>query len=839
MDNWVNGKNENKKGKKKVHLIANAHLDPVWLWKWEEGCTEALSTFLTAADFIEEYEEFRFNHNEAILYEWVKENNSELFQKIREQVKNKKWEIIGGWYLQPDCNMPAGESIVRNILYGRKFFKENFNVSPATAVNFDSFGHSLGLVQILKQAGFDHYMVYRPGRHIYDFPDGDFIWEGLGGHEVVVHRSDEGYNSVWGQAAKELLAFLDRRQEEEVTLFLWGVGDHGGGPTREDLDNFRELIEASDYEIIHSTPDTYFEELNQTGKKLPRYNKGMNPVAEGCYTSQVRVKQKHRLLENEIYTAEKMVSAASLLYGREYREENFREAIKALIFSEFHDALPGSGTKLVEEDTLRLLDYGLELMSREKLYAAIALASGEEKVIHGTSVILFYNPHPYDITGVFECEVSLPKQNWDKTFMYPKVMFNGEEIPTQGEKESSNFGIDWRKKVVVHGTLKASSMNRMDVYFHPLDKRPEFDEIVSKKFYEFDNGEMKVRINTKTGLVDEYTVKGKAYLTKDSFSLVMKDDTYNPWGIGTGEAACERSFQLLLPHEGSYFSGLNREVIPSVRVIEDGEVRTVIEAVFGLHDSYAYIRYKLPKKGTAFEVEVLVQFNEKEQSLKLLLQSTAGENSSLSGQIMFGKEELKQEGREVVAQKWVMVTEKALEQSLLVLNQGTYGLSYDRGTLGLTLLRSAGYSAADGSTGKALCEKQYGPRMEQGERSYSFMIDAGAKEEMEQNADNKALVYNEKPYGFAYCPPGTGEKKDAFILIDNPMVVVSAIKKAENSSDFILRVYESCGKSQEAVVELKELGITQRISLIPNEIKTYIIDVNNKCLKETTIMEGI
>lgn len=108
---------------KRVHLICNAHLDPVWLWRWQEGCTEALSTFRTAEAFTEEFPDFVFNHNEAILYEWVKENEPELFARIQQKVKEGKWHIMGGWYLQPDCNMPNGESIIRNISEGHRFLK--------------------------------------------------------------------------------------------------------------------------------------------------------------------------------------------------------------------------------------------------------------------------------------------------------------------------------------------------------------------------------------------------------------------------------------------------------------------------------------------------------------------------------------------------------------------------------------------------------------------------------------------------------------------------------------------------------------------------------------------
>lgn len=158
---------------KRVHLICNAHLDPVWLWRWQEGCTEALSTFRTAEAFTEEFPDFVFNHNEAILYEWVKENEPELFARIQQKVKEGKWHIMGGWYLQPDCNMPNGESIIRNISEGHRFFEKEFGVRPTTAINFDSFGHSVGLVQILNQAGYDTYVVCRPAKAQFPFKEQD------------------------------------------------------------------------------------------------------------------------------------------------------------------------------------------------------------------------------------------------------------------------------------------------------------------------------------------------------------------------------------------------------------------------------------------------------------------------------------------------------------------------------------------------------------------------------------------------------------------------------------------------------------------------------------------
>ena len=130
--------------KKTIHLLCNAHIDPVWLWEWEEGAAEAISTFRTAADLCEEFDGFIFNHNEVTLYQWVEEYEPALFERIQQLVRQGKWHIMGGWYLQPDCNMPSGESFVRQILIGKRYFKEKFGVDVTTAINLDPVRALLG-----------------------------------------------------------------------------------------------------------------------------------------------------------------------------------------------------------------------------------------------------------------------------------------------------------------------------------------------------------------------------------------------------------------------------------------------------------------------------------------------------------------------------------------------------------------------------------------------------------------------------------------------------------------------------------------------------------------------
>ena len=827
---------------KNVYMVAEAHLDPMWLWRYEEGFAETLSTFRVAAELIDEFPGFVFNHNESVLYEWVKESDPELFAVIQQKVREGSWHIMGGWFLQPDCNMPSGESIVRNILKGRRFFSENFEGAevPKTAINFDPFGHSRGLVQILTEAGYESYLVCRPGKHEFPFPDQDFIWKGFHGTEINAHRSDENYNSVWGHAAEELKKFLEDKKDEPVTLCLWGVGDHGGGATREDLTDLKKEIEENpDYVIRHATPEEYFAALKESGHKIPEYAEGLNPVADGCYTSQIRVKQKHRELENALYSGEKMASAAEILTGKTYPEKEFAEAERALLFGEFHDGLPGSGAEMVEEDVIRNFDHGLEIMSAVRMKSFAALTAGEPRIEDGTSVIMFYNPHPFDLEGDFICECGLPKQNWTTNFMYPVVTYGkasdhpGEAVPCQAIKEESNFSLDWRKKVLIHATLKAASVTRFDVNWKPLEKRPTFENIVKDENYTFDNGVLKAVVNTQTGLVDFLSVNGRQVLKEDSFQLLCVDDSNSPWGLHSRYSHLRRAFRLLTPFEASEFCGIDDRVIPPVHVIEDGEVETVIEALFGMHDSKAVVRYIFPKNGDKMDLEIILHFAEKQQMVKLVLNSTLPETSEFLGQVMFGRDHLYNNGRETVSQKWLALHDE--ETALAVINQGSYGASLHGNKIALTLLRSAGYTSSDFVMGRAFSEDRYAPRMEQGTRKFCFRI-TGGDVSLLDTIDNDALIYNEAPYPLAFNPYGLGEKPAPLFTLDSRKIVVSAFKKAADGNGYILRVYESTGKNQQARLRIPSFSIDQEIFLEGQELKTY--RVKGGILAEETLLEG-
>jgi len=822
---------------RKLHLVCNAHLDPVWLWRWEEGAAEALSTFRTAADFCDAFEGFVFNHNEALLYEYIEEYDPDLFHRIESLVARGKWHIMGGWYLQPDCNMPAGESFVRQILHGRSYFLEKFHAVAATAVNFDSFGHSRGLVQILAKSGYHSYLFCRPPQADCPLPDDDFVWVGFDGSRVTAHRSSGHYLSKRGAAADKVKQWMDANPGRITGMVLWGVGNHGGGPSRVDLDSLEVLRrETRDWQILHSLPEGYFEDLRKNSPSLPEVKKSLNPFAVGCYTSQIRMKQKHRRLESELYAAEKMCSSAAVQGLLPYPREQLLEAARDLLFSEFHDILPGSAIEPAEEDALRRLDHGLEILSRVKLKAFFALAAGQPPAREGEIPILVYNPHPHRVRGDFTCELQLPDQDRSGKRSEIDVFHSGKRLPAQGEKELSHLAMDWRKRIVFHAELEPGTMNRFDCRVG-APSAPVSAARGLVEDYLFETRDITVRINGSSGLVDHYRVGAVDFLGPDSFSPIVLEDTPDPWGMTVNSfgppAGC---FQLLAPEQAAELSGIPGSKLPSVRLIEDGEVRTVVEALFGYGRSFLYQRYYLPKHGRELKIEIRVIWNEKDRMLKWTLPCPWPSPRCIR-QVAFGSEELPESGEEGVFQKWVLLAAEREDMALSCINNGIYGLDFDRGALRLSLLRSPAYSALPSAGKLQMPEDRFLPRIDQGQRRFTFWVSGGGLQERLRQVGREAAVHNEPPFLLSFHPAGAGRRAQPLIELHDQVIELSAFKQAHAGRDYILRLFEPTGKNRSTVIEIPSAGIRQKLRFEGFEIKTYRLDAERRVLSEVSMTE--
>ena len=789
----------------KIHLLCNAHLDPVWLWPREEGMAEAISTFRVSADFCEQYDGFIFNHNEAVLYEWVEEYEPALFARIQKLVREGKWHIMGGWYLQPDCLMPSAEGFLRQIEVGNRYFMEKFGVKPTTAVNVDSFGHTRGLVQIMKKSGYDSYIFMRPNGII---PEHDFIWKGQDGSELHAHCIRGGYNTNYGTARKRLEHVIEA-PHTDPELMLWGIGNHGGGPSKLDLEALNQVIaEHPEVSIAHSTPERYMAEVDWS--KVKTEERSMQHIFVGCYTSMNRIKKAYRAIENELITAEKMAAAAGL-------ETDLSEAEKALLFSQFHDILPGTMIKKAEDQVLRLLGYGREMLNRISSKAFFKLAEGQPKGKPGEIPVLVFNPHPYPVTQEIEIEFQLADQNWtDNEVTLVRVRDTaGNYLPAQNEKESSSLNLDWRKRVVFEATLQPMCINRFDceLYVEKAPKRPIAPCAQTDTHFIFDNGAMQVCINKQTGLLDQYTVNGTDYLKEGSAVLRAFKDHEDPWKmdnqIYAEEIGC---FEPLSAAEANAFRGYPKATHENALVIENGDVRTKIQAVLKHRNSFAVVTYVLPKNGAHVDLQIKLLANDVNTMYKLTF-DTALEAPAFTGQTAYGTEPLRQDGKEVCFQKWCAF--HTADRTLAVLNRSTYGGSAEDGKLNLSVLRTPIYSAHPIPNRVLTDDDRNHDHIDMGEHDFEFRLTTDGA-----FLDAEAEAFNQPVYAFSFFPSGAGDKKDTTLSLDNRSIVMTSCRTKNGKT--LLRLYNGSNTEQNTVLTFKKCNFT--LHFTPYEAKALVVD---------------
>jgi len=806
---------------KKLHLISNAHIDPVWQWEWEEGAAMAISTFRTAADLCEQFDGFIFNHNEAKLYMWVEEYEPELFERIKKLVHAKKWNIIGGWIVQPDCNLPSGESFVRHSLYGINYFYEKFGVRPRAINNFDPFGHTQGLAQILSKAGYKYYVFCRPDPNELPLPF-VFKWKGFDGSHIIASRSYDGYGSPLGKAAQTIDAFISNHPQEDISYRLWGVGDHGGGPSEKDLEDLETLFKkyAGNITVVHSTPEEFFgeyvKEYEKSGAELPEIDRDINSVFVGCYTSQALIKQLHRKLENDLLFTEKMVSNAKINGLMEYPKKDIKDAWLDLLYLEFHDILAGTCIASAEDACIRGFHRPLEVLSQIKARAFFALASGQKQAESGEIPILVYNPHPFGAEGIYECEFMLEDQNWKEEFTDVEIYQNGAKIPAQVEKEVGNLTLDWRKRVAFKATLEPSAMSRFDCRLKTLPKKPVAKTDMKDGYLSFSNGDMSIKINAETGYVDSYKVGGKQLAGAKFAEISVYSETADPWkSDGCYIENCEGAFALMDEKEAAEFSGAPVETLSPIRVIEDGEARICVEALMKYNHSFARAVYMIPKSGTDFCAEYTLYFNEKDKHVRLHMPTSY---SNFTAQTAYGEYGLHTDGKEQAAQKWFMGDDG--ENALAVINRGTYGVSVKGSLMRQSLLRTSAYAAL--SIGRPLVPSdRFMPRIDQGERHFSFMFCGGGKKAVAEKIDRVSLAYNEMPMVLSFFPSGNGKNIESGIKVDN--VRMDALKQAENGDGCIARLFNAKNSRITGHITYKAMNIDADVDFGAFEIKTFCI----------------
>ncbi len=797
---------------KELHLVCNAHIDPMWQWDREEGLGVTVSTFKQAADFLDEFD-YVFCHNESVLYEYIEKVDPELFGRIKDLVKQGKWAIAGGWYLQPDINMPSGESIVRQIALGRKYFAEKFDKRPTTAYNFDGFGHSVGLVQILKKCGFDGYIICRPMEEYYHLPENEFVWWGLDGSTVKVARAtDENiYTSGFGTALEEIKRKAEHYAGHEYALALWGVGNHGGVNSRKDLEDIKRYrAENTDFEVIHSTPEKYIAAINP-GQVIDK----SLPFFRGVYSSMVSVKQMNARLESAIYSTEKLCAFAEEKGLYKKNESAFTEAMKSLAFLQFHDSLAGTIVRSAEQSVLRESDYALELMRREFDKAFTAVITKYEKAAPDTYPVFVWNGQPYERTLEFETEILLVKPLVSDTEEYvPTAFVDGEPIPVQTVAEEGSINFDRRKRLAIRLTARSFSMTRVDVKFdiRPKKTASEPAELV------FTDKNKTVKISRETGLIESYVAGGKELLAGGAFMPVIFDDNADPWGWDMVKIGSNPHDFALSDCTRGAFAGRK-----SVTVVEDGEVLTEVESFFEYGSSFVKVAYRIYKDLPYIDVNYYVLWNEQEKTLKIKVPTTL--DGEFFGQITFGTENYTTDGEEYVSQRFI--GKRDGENATALLNDGVYSFACAGNTMYATLLRGAAYCAHPIDKRPILFRDRFTPYIEQGRHEFSFRFGYGKIAELE----NAAQEFTDKTYSLNFFPHGDGYDFSGGVTVDNPAIsLVSFYRDGEGYTLRLINNSECAVKTTFTVFGVERKAVFGRY-----EVKTFTLSGDRILEKEIWI----
>ncbi|MEM3715912.1 MAG: glycoside hydrolase family 38 C-terminal domain-containing protein [Candidatus Bathyarchaeia archaeon] len=802
-----------------IHMVGNSHIDPVWLWGWQEGCQVVRSTFRNILNLMKKFPEFIFTSSSAVFYEWVESIEPEMFEEIKRMVKAGRWVIVGGWWVEPDCNIPCGESFIRQALYGQRYFKEKFGLMAEVGYNIDSFGHNAMLPQILAKCRLKSYVFMRPNAYENkEVPGEVFWWESPDGSRVLCYRIPFSYETK-GNIVNRIEKFMEIiKPPLEDYMCFYGKGDHGGGPTEEDIIGIIEADGRVDLpKIIFSSPNIFFKRIIEKNVQLPVFHGELQHHASGCYSAHSEVKRNNRVAENLLLTAEKAAVLTYILFKRSYPQESLTKAWKKLLFSQFHDILAGTSIVEAYEDVRNMHGEALSEGSIILNNAIQTLASKIDTRGPGTPIIVF-NPHSWSIRFPIEVE----GVNGEGGL----VDFYGRTIPMQRIKSSANVG-DWRQRIVFIAEVPALGYR---VYYNTSGKGVHSSRN-EMRYSEnsLENKWFRLEVNPSTGYISRLYDKmnGVEVFNGDACVPIVIEDLSDTWSHGV------TVFDKVI---GTFKDA-------EVSLEEFGDVRATLRIENRYNDSLMRIYISLYRELPYIKVKASLNWQEQHKMLKLCFPVGVKEPTATHS-IPYGHIVRPCNGEEEPIQSWVDVTGRAknvnggeIVYGLSICNDCKYSCSVIGSEVRLTVLRSPPYAHHDPYRLEPNIRYRY---MDQGWQSFNLILLPHAGTWREAQTVKVASLLNVKPIALVEDNhEGSLPAIGSFIEVSHDNIVVSAIKKHEDSENIILRCYESYGAETTAEINFMLLGKRWTATFKPHEIKTFLVPVGEGDVKEVDMLELI
>jgi len=752
-----------------VHLIGHAHIDLSWLWRWEETVHDiAFQTFQGTLVQMEKMPGLTFAQSQAAVYEAMEKNYPGLFQAIKAKIKEGTWIPVGGMWVEPDLNMPDGEALARQLLYGKRYFLDKFGVDVRVGWNPDSFGHNWQLPQILAKAGVKYYVFGRcaPDKTV------AFVWEGKDGSKLLSYVPQGWYNVGLRDGVRNVVSEAAKISPLKDFMILYGEGDHGGGPRDSDLEAIRKYAEDRNQpNLKFVTPEDYFKILEQQKSGIPSFVQELNFAFPACYTTQAETKKNNRKGEGLLITAEKFSSLAVASGFRDYYpERDIDEAWKIVLRNQFHDILDGSSIGPVYDEVRGFYETAFERGRRALDFSLETITNSIDTRGEGTPLIV-YNPLTWERSEPVVCDIPRP----GKPGALRLLDSQNAEIPFQVVPMPGKDGPAPVRIVFI--AEKVPSFGYRMFRIEHIEKAAEFKSspAAGKDFLE--NEHFKVKLDPKTGWLESIFDKaaGRELLQGPGNvlqAIVDEPESMSAWELGLKDKSWN------IGQEGA-----------KIEVLESGPVRAVVRVISPFRNSFftqdLVLYQKVPR------IDFRLRFNWQERNLMVKAAFPLNVKSEKAEfEIPYGSISRKTDGSEVPALRWLDLSDDSGKFGVSLLNDCRYGFDVKKNVLRLSVIHGA--TNPDPEADRGLHELLYSLYPHRGDWQEGQTIRRGYE------LNNPLLPR------VAMAHPGALPASQAFLTVEPENIVLSAMKKERgyDSRGLILRFYEAFGRKTEARIEL-------------------------------------
>lgn len=790
---------------KKVHLVGTSHIDPVWLWEWQDGYSEILATFRSALDRMKEFPELNYAASSAAFFGLVREADPGMLEEIKQRVKEGRFEIVGGWIVEPDCNMPSAEGFARQSLLGQRLFEKLLGTKTHIGYCPDSFGHCATIPKILRESEMDSYVFMRPKPHENNIPRSVFRWKADDGSEVTTFRVHINYGlTLYRNSIQRINLSVEEATKTGVPqLALFGVSNHGGGPSHDLIKAIKaDWLENAEF----STIGRYFDSVRDN-ENMPTITGELQHHAIGCYSAHVEFKKMISECEHRLVEAEGFALMASKLAGFEYPKQRINAAWEKLLFNHFHDLIGGCSVKGAYKSSIQQLG-GVLAECDAITYGAIQKIAQSINTVcnaiyekkterwlvweaenHGMPIVVC-NSKPYPVKSTVKMFTSATRITDS----------HGNDIPFQKVRGEQTL-INQTGAITFVADLKPYSYEVYRAY-QTAEPEVKFEPVVCDGT-RLENEKLSVTFDTVSGEISSiYDKCTGRYIADKLFGTRVLDETErDTWAHDKATLGDDIGSFL-----GAEFT-----------VLECGPALSTLRVKQKYGASVLTRDYTLSRESDILTVKVYLDFYEKHRAVKLKIPA---QDTVIAG-IPFGTVTRTAIGIEEPFGEWLSAGNLGFAAT------GIHGYDTADGYFSPTVLRTAIYAdhfGADGSNSRdERCE-----HMGLGRTEFSYCLFPTYSA---TDSQIKCDVFNTPPRAvYSSFHEGTLPERKTLFESDAP-ILVSSIKMAEDSSDAVIRVYDLEGK--DTVRNISLLGKKLSVELDAHSVKTLRDDGASLYFTET------